>query len=92
VGQIKTGEGVFGLRRAFQQAGAHTVIMSLWSVDDEAARQWMRALYERRFQKRLSTADAVHAANLETLRSRRAKAQSTNPFYWASFVAVGDWN
>ena len=92
VGQIKTGEGVFGLRRAFQVAGARTVIMSLWSVDDQATRVWMRALYEGRFQKRLTTADAVHAASVAVLQDRRTKGQSTNPFYWAAFVAVGSWN
>jgi CHAT domain-containing protein/tetratricopeptide (TPR) repeat protein len=91
VGEIKAGEGVFGLRRAFQVAGARTVVMSLWSVDDQATRAWMRALYEGRFQKRLSTADAVHQASLGVLRDRRARGQSTHPFYWAAFVAAGDW-
>ena len=74
---------MFGLRRAFQVAGARTVIMSLWSVDDQATRGWMRALYEGRFQRQLSTADAVHAASLSVLRDRRASGQSTAPFYWA---------
>ena len=91
VGEIKAGEGVFGLRRAFQVAGARTVVMSLWSVDDQATRAWMRALYEGRFQQRLSTADAVHAASLSLLRDRRTRGQSTHPFYWAAFVATGDW-
>ncbi len=91
VGQVKAGEGVFGLRRAFQVAGARSVIMSLWSVDDQATRAWMRALYDARFQKGLTTADAVHAASVEVFRDRKAKGQSTNPFFWAAFVAVGDW-
>ena len=91
VGQIRAGEGVFGLRRAFQIAGARTVIMSLWSVDDEATRLWMRALYENRLSKRMSTADAVRTASLTMLRQRRARGQSTDPFYWAAFVAAGDW-
>lgn len=91
VGEIRAGEGVFGLRRAFQVAGARTVIMSLWSVDDQATREWMRALYQGRFQRNLSTADAVHEASLSMLRERRAKGQSTHPFYWAAFVAAGDW-
>jgi CHAT domain-containing protein len=45
LGQIKSGEGVFGLRRAFQLAGVSSVVMSLWSVDDEMTRAWMSAMY-----------------------------------------------
>jgi CHAT domain-containing protein len=91
LGQVKAGEGVFGLRRAFQVAGVRTVIMSLWSVDDQATRVWMRALYQGRLQKGLSTAEAMHNASLSVLRERRARHQSTHPFYWAAFVAAGDW-
>ena len=92
VGEIKAGEGVFGLRRAFRIAGARTVIMSLWSVDDQATRQWMRALYDGRLNRHLNTAQAVHEASLSVLRDRRARGQSTHPFYWAAFVAAGDWH
>lgn len=91
LGEIKAGEGVFGLRRAFQIAGARTVIMSLWPVEDESTRDWMRALYEGRLQRKLDTATAVHEANLTMLRARRAKGQTTHPFFWAAFVAAGDW-
>jgi len=84
-------EGVFGLRRAFQIAGARTVIMSLWPVEDVSTRDWMRALYEGRLKKKLDTAAAVREAGLSVLRARRVKAQSTHPFYWAAFVAAGDW-
>ncbi|MGE0393042.1 MAG: CHAT domain-containing protein [Vicinamibacterales bacterium] len=91
LGQIRAGEGVFGLRRAFQLAGVRTVIMSLWPVDDGAARQWMAALYAARLRDRLSTVDAVRHASLAVLRARRAGGFSTNPFYWAAFVAAGDW-
>ncbi len=91
LGEIRAGEGVFGLRRAFQVAGVRTVIMSLWSVDDQATRQWMRALYEARLEKHLDTADSVRAASLNVLQDRRAKGLSTHPFYWAAFVAAGDW-
>jgi len=91
LGEIRAGEGVFGLRRAFQVAGVRTVIMSLWPVDDQATRAWMRALYEARFRRGLSTADAVHSASVAVLSERRAKKQSTLPVYWAAFVAAGDW-
>jgi CHAT domain-containing protein/tetratricopeptide (TPR) repeat protein len=91
LGEIRAGEGVFGLRRAFQIAGARTVIMSLWSVEDQSAREWMRVLYEGRLRKNLDTAASVRDAGLSVLRARRAKGQSTHPFYWAAFVAAGDW-
>ena len=91
LGELRAGEGVFGLRRAFQGAGVRTVIMSLWSVEDQATRVWMRALYEARLKQKLDTADAVRHASLTMLRDRRARGQSTHPFYWASFVAAGDW-
>jgi CHAT domain-containing protein len=90
-GKILVGEGVLGLRRAFQSAGARTVIMSLWAVDDESTRAWMEALYRGRVVDKLDTADAVRQANLNVLRARRAQARSTDPFYWAAFVAAGDW-
>ena len=51
----------------------------------------MRALYEGRLQKHLSTADAMQQASLSALRARRARGASTHPFYWAGFVAAGDW-
>ena len=49
----------FDLRRAFQVAGARTLIMSLWSVEDESARDWMNLLYRGRLQEGMNTADAV---------------------------------
>ena len=52
VGEVRAGEGVFGLRRAFQVAGVQTVIMSLWPVEDQATRQWMTTLYDSRFVKK----------------------------------------
>jgi CHAT domain-containing protein len=91
LGEIKAGEGVFGLRRAFQVAGARTVIMSLWSVEDRSAMEWMRALYEGRLRWNLDTADSVREASLTILRQRRARNQNTHPFFWAGFVASGDW-
>jgi CHAT domain-containing protein len=91
LGVIRSGEGVLGLRRAFLEAGAHTVITSLWPVEDEAARAWMTALYRARFQRGQTTAASLHRADVEMLRQRRAAGKSTHPFYWASFVAVGDW-
>jgi CHAT domain-containing protein len=88
LGQVKTGEGVFGLRRAFQLAGAQTVIMSLWPVEDQAARQWMRSLYQARLGRQ-NTAEAVRSASLAALKQMRAQGKAPHPLYWAAFVAAG---
>jgi CHAT domain-containing protein len=91
VGKIKAGEGIFGLRRAFRLAGAQTLITSLWAVEDEAAQQWMQALYKARFTDGMGTAESVRKAYLDVLQELRNKKDSTHPFYWAGFVASGDW-
>jgi len=91
-GTIQAGEGVLGLQRAFRLAGVRTVIMSLWGVRDEEARQWMVALYRARLLRGASTAEAVRAASCQLLEQQRLRGHSTHPFYWAAFVALGDWH
>jgi len=91
LGDVRAGEGVLGLRRAFQVAGCRTVVMSLWPVLDEQARDWMRALYEAKFTRRLDTAEAVRRASRELLARQRMRGASTHPFLWAGFIAAGDW-
>ncbi len=91
LGDVRSGEGVLGLRRAFEVAGAGTLIMSLWAVEDRSTRDWMAVLYEGRFRSNLETAEAVREANLSALRSLRDQGRATHPFYWAAFVAVGGW-
>jgi CHAT domain-containing protein/tetratricopeptide (TPR) repeat protein len=86
------GEGVFGLQRAFTLAGARTVIMSLWSVRDDAARDWMEALYRARWLEERDTACSVHEATLAVLDARRRDGLSVHPYFWAGFTAVGDWH
>jgi CHAT domain-containing protein/Tfp pilus assembly protein PilF len=91
VGDVRAGEGVLGLRRAFQEAGARTLIASLWPVDDQDTREWMTSLYRARFVERKNTAEALRSADRARIASRRSAEKSTHPFYWAGFVAVGDW-
>ncbi|MFH1312889.1 MAG: CHAT domain-containing tetratricopeptide repeat protein [Candidatus Eisenbacteria bacterium] len=91
VGEVRTGEGVFGLRRAFRVAGVRTLVMSLWSVDDEATRDWMQAFYEKWLVDGLSKPEAVHEASLAMLHARRDRGENTHPVYWGAFVAAGDW-
>jgi CHAT domain-containing protein len=91
LGASRSYEGAFGLRRAFALAGVRSVIMSLWRVDDAATADWMTALYRARWKDGVDTLDAVFAAQRATLRSRREAKQSDHPYYWAAFVAAGDW-
>ncbi len=91
LGQIRGAEGVLGLRRAFQTAGAATVIVSLWPVEDLAAREWMHSLYENRLKKGQNTAEALREASRTVLKARRQSGRSTHPFFWAAFVGAGDW-
>ncbi len=90
-GEVRATEGVLGLRRAFQVAGARTVIMSLWPVDDASTGRWMRALYRARRTGSKSTVEAVRDAYRSVLGERRARGLGAHPFYWAGFVAAGDW-
>lgn len=84
-------EGQFGLARAFRIAGARTVLTSLWPVDDAATAEWMRALYAARIERGLDTAASLAKAQHDVLVARRARGDSTHPYYWAAFVASGDW-
>ncbi len=90
LGEVTSGEGLLGLRRAFRKAGARTVIMSLWAVDDGAARSWMRRLYEERLAG-LSTAEAASRASVDMIETQRRRGHTTHPFFWGGFVAAGDW-
>ncbi len=90
LGGVMAGEGVLGLRRAFQSAGVRTLIMTLWPVDDRATRSWMRHLYGGRLAG-LSAVESVRRASVDYLKNARAEGRSTHPFFWGSFVAVGDW-
>lgn len=91
LGIEQAGEGVFGLRRAFRVAGARTVIMSLWPVQDAATADWMQRLYAARLGDGDSTITAVAQAQRGLLAARRGDGQSVHPYYWASFIAAGDW-
>ena len=90
VGSVRSGEGVFGLRRAFQIAGVETLVMSLWPIEDTEAREWMDALYRGRLQG-LSTVKAVRQASLESIAARREAGLDIHPVHWGAFVAVGNW-
>ena len=90
-GELHDGEGVLGLERAFRVAGARSVIMTLWPVDDKITHQFMHNLYAERLGRHASTSDAVWNASRSLLLERRAAGKSTHPWYWAGFVGSGAW-
>src|SRR5262249_20518793 len=91
LGKILPGEGVLGLQRAFLEAGARAIVVSLWRVQDEFSAQWMVHFYQEKVARGRSTADAVHLANTDMIRSLRQAGRTTHPFYWGAFIATGDW-
>ena len=90
LGEVRSGEGVFGLRRAFQIAGAQTVITSLWAADDRATGDWMHAFYQAKLKAHRSTAESMREASMGVLRMRREAGLSTHPFFWGGLIASGD--
>ncbi len=90
-GELRDGEGVLGLERAFRVAGARNVVMTLWPVDDNVTRQFMHELYAQRLGQHTGPSDAAWNAARILLRKRRAAHESTHPWYWAGFVSSGVW-
>jgi CHAT domain-containing protein/Tfp pilus assembly protein PilF len=86
VGQIKNGDGVYGLRRALVLAGSESQVMSLWPVSDLATRALMVDFYQalRRGEGR---SEALRNAQLNLLRDPKL----SHPAYWASFIQSGRW-
>ncbi|MBI2264441.1 MAG: CHAT domain-containing protein [Armatimonadetes bacterium] len=89
LGRIHRGEGVFGLRRAFQLAGAKTVVMSLWSVPGKETQELMANFYER-IEKGEGKAAALREASLAMMKARREKHGAAHPFFWAPFICAGE--
>ena len=88
VGEIKTGEGVFGLRRAFALAGAKNLLMSLWEVSDDVTARQMKAFYQN--LQKLPKAEALRQAQLETIKELKAEYGGlAPPGLWAPFILQG---
>lgn len=88
-GDVKNGEGVFGLRRALQEAGAQSILMSLWSVPDKETLDLMREFYTR-WLSGTEKHEALKQAQLVVREEvKRAHDGKDIPFYWGAFVLVG---
>jgi tetratricopeptide (TPR) repeat protein len=85
LGRFVRGEGIEGLNRAFFYAGASSVLMTLWSINDEAGSQLMERFY-RRLRAADPITDALRAAKLDLIRS----PAFSHPYYWAGYVVTGD--
>jgi CHAT domain-containing protein len=105
LGKSAGGEGLLGLQRAFQVAGARTVIASLWQVDDRATQALMSEFYRVAWDTDtiVSRAEALRRAQLSILKEGKRRGLGKKdeklpkgetrlpPLYWAAFVLSGDW-
>ena len=83
LGREMGGEGLVGLTRAFQYAGARSVLASLWSVADISTARFMQSFYGH-LRGGMSKDEALRAAQVE-------QARNLHPFHWAAFQLTGDW-
>lgn len=81
LGDIKGGEGVYGLQRAFKVAGAKTIIMSLWKVPDKETIELMELFYRNWLENKMTKEDAFNGAQKEM-------RKKYPPYYWAAFIMV----
>jgi CHAT domain-containing protein len=86
VGRLERGEGVMGLTRAFLVAGARSVIVSLWPVNDRSTATLMETFYRQLLAKGRPRDEAL----AEARRALMKRDETRSPFYWAPFVLVGE--
>src|SRR6185295_17671317 len=87
LGEEMGGEGMVGLVRAFQFAGARSVVASLWSISDVSTARFMKRFYSY-LRSGKTKDDALRAAQIDQI---RGKSGSPHPFHWAAFELFGDW-
>jgi len=85
LGRIVSGEGVTGLTQSFLMAGAKNISVTLWSISDEATRDFML-----RFYSRVKEGKPYKQALLETKRALLREGTRAEPYYWAPFVLYGE--
>jgi CHAT domain-containing protein len=86
-GREMGGEGLIGLTRAFQYAGARSVLASLWGVSDLSTARLMRSFYGY-LRSSKPKDEALRAAQIDEIREG---SWSSHPFHWAAFQLTGDW-
>jgi len=88
LGEVKQGEGVYGLRRAFQIAGARTVVSALWRVPDSETKLLMKTFYSK---EGATYAEMMQKVALQHIQDLRIIGRPTHPYSWGGFIATGDW-
>ena len=84
LGRIVSGEGLIGMTRAFLYAGAASIVVSLWQVDDESTSDLMVSFY-RHLAKIGDKSEALRRAKLELI----DRSRYFHPYFWAAFILVG---
>ncbi len=90
MGDVKNGEGVYGLRRAFTQAGAKSLVMSLWEVPDRETKELMVSFYKNLQSGKMNRAAALRNAALKQRQTVKSRYGSDHPYYWGAFVFLGE--
>ncbi len=99
LGEELDGEGLIGLTRAFQYAGARSVVASLWRVSDATTAELMTRFY-RHLHDGKSKDEALRAAQIELIRGPiqmandegdKVEKDASAPYHWAAFQVIGDW-
>ncbi len=91
IGDLKSGEGLYGLHRSFLLAGAKIVLASLWSVPDLETRDLMVEFYRLYLSdSKMSKTEALRQAQLAVIKNLREKYGAAPPAYWGAFVCIGE--
>ena len=90
LGEVESGEGVFGLRRAFTQAGAKSLVMSLWKVPDMETKELMIQFYRNIKSGSMNRCHALRQAVLSQMKIVKQRQGYANPRYWGAFVFMGE--